>query len=277
MTLAKFRQNYPQGGLVSELVDMDRGIYIVGVSVIVDNIILATGLAGADRVEIAEDMARERAIALLMLDDSDNQDKKTVGSAAQSQTASIAESTERQDLESLPTPKKEADRKVNSAVDRQKISEPERDSSNQKSQNRSKDIEEIKDPDSLPQRDFAAALEAKTASEETVLAENSNSLNLFEGTSNPPISSELTDSSQHNMVSEPNHQSEESNSLDVLPEVNFNEIRHQTDIELKRLGWTRDDGREFLQSRYGKRSRLQLTDSQLLEFLEYLASQPTPS
>ena len=54
-------------------------------------------------------------------------------------------------------------------------------------------------------------------------------------------------------------------------------MKHQTDLEIKRLGWTKDDGQEFLRSRYGKRSRLQLTDEQLWEFLQYLKAQPNPN
>ncbi|MBE9047652.1 hypothetical protein IQ255_25155, partial [Pleurocapsales cyanobacterium LEGE 10410] len=68
MMLTKFRQQYPQGSLVGELVKIDRGIYIVKVSVQVNNLILATALAGATQVEAAEDAARERAIAALVLD-----------------------------------------------------------------------------------------------------------------------------------------------------------------------------------------------------------------
>ena len=59
-------------------------------------------------------------------------------------------------------------------------------------------------------------------------------------------------------------------------EIDFNKIKHQTDIEIKRLGWTKEDGRNFLKSHYGKRTRLHLTDEQLLEFLRYLQSLPTP-
>ena len=52
----------------------------------------------------------------------------------------------------------------------------------------------------------------------------------------------------------------------------FNYIKRLTDIEMKRLGWTKDIGRDYLNKKYGKRSRLYLTDEQLLEFLEHLQS-----
>ena len=51
----------------------------------------------------------------------------------------------------------------------------------------------------------------------------------------------------------------------------------RTDVEMIRLGWTQQDGRRYLQQTYQKRSRQHLTDQELLEFLDYLKSQPSPS
>lgn len=36
--------------------------------------------------------------------------------------------------------------------------------------------------------------------------------------------------------------------------VNFSKVIAQTDVEMQRLGWTTDKGREHLQKNYGKRS-----------------------
>ncbi len=48
-------------------------------------------------------------------------------------------------------------------------------------------------------------------------------------------------------------------------------------VEMKRLGWTTIQGRDYLKQRYGKRSRQALNDPELLDFLDYLESQPAPS
>ena len=53
---------------------------------------------------------------------------------------------------------------------------------------------------------------------------------------------------------------------------NFDYTKRLTDVEVKRLGWTTEQGRNYLKKKYGKRSRLHLTDKQLLEFLNYLQS-----
>jgi hypothetical protein len=57
--------------------------------------------------------------------------------------------------------------------------------------------------------------------------------------------------------------------------MDLSEAIAQTSVEIKRLGWTDVQGRTYLQRTYGKRSRQHLTDEELLEFLEYLRSQPS--
>lgn len=58
--------------------------------------------------------------------------------------------------------------------------------------------------------------------------------------------------------------------------VDFSEVIAQTDVEMHRLCWTTEQGLEHLKKNYGKRSRILLTEVELLDFLQYLASQPTP-
>lgn len=43
-----------------------------------------------------------------------------------------------------------------------------------------------------------------------------------------------------------------------------------TDIEMKRLGWTIEQDKEYVSNIYGKRSRLLLTDDELIEYWMYL-------
>ncbi|MDZ8084451.1 MAG: hypothetical protein RMY16_02480 [Nostoc sp. DedQUE12b] len=49
----------------------------------------------------------------------------------------------------------------------------------------------------------------------------------------------------------------------------------KTDTYLAQLNWTPEQGREYLQQKYGKRSRLQLTDTEILDFIDYLKLQLT--
>jgi len=48
-------------------------------------------------------------------------------------------------------------------------------------------------------------------------------------------------------------------------------------LEMKRLGWTTEQGRNYLKRTYGKRSRQELDDSELIDFLRYLEAQVSAS
>lgn len=64
--------------------------------------------------------------------------------------------------------------------------------------------------------------------------------------------------------------------------IDFNFVLADINRHMKRIGWDKDKGREYLLEKYGKRSRLLLNDQQILEFRAYLANyqidkQPTVS
>ena len=60
-------------------------------------------------------------------------------------------------------------------------------------------------------------------------------------------------------------------------EVDFGDLIARSNVELKRLKWTTDQGREYLVRTYGKRSRQNLSDEELFNFLHHLEHLPTPS
>jgi len=82
----------------------------------------------------------------------------------------------------------------------------------------------------------------------------------------PPLAAEAPASE----VAAPATDSAESESID------FSDLIARTDVELKRLGWTREQGRDYLLNTYGKRSRQLLSESELTAFLRYLEAQPSP-
>ncbi len=63
--LAQFQSLYPQGSLISELVQIYHGSYIVRASVQIEGVTRATGMAAAETLEEAEDRARTRALMIL--------------------------------------------------------------------------------------------------------------------------------------------------------------------------------------------------------------------
>ncbi|MGC9527832.1 MAG: ERF family protein [Limnospira sp.] len=51
----------------------------------------------------------------------------------------------------------------------------------------------------------------------------------------------------------------------------------QTDIQLRRLQWDTETGRNFLKSKFGKHSRRLLTPEEMQQFLHHLKTIPTPA
>ena len=61
-------------------------------------------------------------------------------------------------------------------------------------------------------------------------------------------------------------------SCNISDDLDFNYIKDLTDIEIKRLGWTTEQGRKYLIKNYGKRSRYHLTVGAIYDFLVSLKS-----
>ncbi|MEM6436848.1 MAG: hypothetical protein AAF773_23800, partial [Cyanobacteria bacterium P01_D01_bin.115] len=64
----------------------------------------------------------------------------------------------------------------------------------------------------------------------------------------------------------------------VLPApINLSDVIAQTDIELRRLGWSVETGRDYLEKTYDKRSRHELSEEELIQFLCHLESLSEPA
>ncbi|MDJ0717472.1 MAG: bifunctional 3'-5' exonuclease/DNA polymerase [Prochloraceae cyanobacterium] len=65
------------------------------------------------------------------------------------------------------------------------------------------------------------------------------------------------------------------NSSESFPrEIEWKDLIAAIDREMARIGWSEKDGINYLQNRYGKRSRLLLSDEEILDFYNYLKAQP---
>ncbi|MBG1243651.1 hypothetical protein [Nostoc sp. NZL] len=78
----------------------------------------------------------------------------------------------------------------------------------------------------------------------------------------------------HNLNPDKNQSQSEASDNIKTPEPRDVFIA-KTDTYLAQLNWTPEHGREYLQQKYGKRSRLQLTDTEILDFIDYLKLQLT--
>ncbi len=295
MMLAKFRNHYPQGSLISELVEIDRGLYIVKVSIQIQDRILATALAGADRVETAEDAARERAIAALVLDNH-QPISPPINSVASPTVAPLSP----QSIQPVFTGEHQSPQApspvggVTVTSDSQDNTKSNHTVNHTKVVNFAEDQSEIPPQPSISQQTISPPLILESPAAQLPLDSGVNQTtqpeiqpvadhsNLFGDTSVPEASAITAvneDSQNEGSKIFPELSAPNANSVSQteIGEIDFNEIKQKTDIEIKRLGWTKDDGRNFLKSRYGKRSRLHLTDEQLLEFLHHLENLPNPN
>jgi len=282
--LFRFRQQYPQGSLRCDLLDIDRGLYLVQASVTVDGIVLGTALAAQASLETAEDQARERVLALLNLSSPPTVEppppdiaktKTRTKAPATSPQASTPPTPTKAPVTPPPLPKTVTptppppppvdpvppvvDLPVAPAI------EPELPFTLQSEIYSPPDDIEVSGP--AYQNGIQAPLPADT---NALITDNIDSLLPPES---PPAAPSLFDQpsppSEVTVISG-DYPEEEEDAID------FSEIIARSNLELKRLGWTSDQGRNYLLQTYGKRSRQLLSDEELIEFLNYLEQQPTP-
>ena len=224
--LQKLRQRYPQVALISELVQIDHGKYIVKAIVEIEGKTVVTGLAAADTVEIAEDRARERA--LLLLDAENTPDLQLVEKVSPNNISLPSD---------LPKP-------VASA----------------KKSTKTPKVTEIPRPEAKIEPELPQVQDIPLPEPEPLLLETE--------TDNYSLLSELPEEASLTEEEPP-----EPEPVVVIPEeIDYSVLKTKIDVEMKRLAWTTEKGREYLISTYGKKSRLLLTNEELLEFYNYLSS-----
>ncbi|MCZ8227146.1 MAG: hypothetical protein O9324_25210 [Microcystis sp. LE19-84.1B] len=224
--LQKLRQRYPQVALISELVQIDHGKYIVRAIIEIEGKTVVTGLAAADTVEIAEDRARERA--LLLLEAENTPDLQLVEKISPNNI-------------SLPS---DLPKTVPSA----------------KKSTKTAKVTEIPRPEAKIEPELPQVKDIPLPEPEPLLLEmEPDNYSLL---SELPEEASLTE--EEPPAPEP---------VVVIPEeIDYSVLKTKIDVEMKRLAWTTEKGREYLISTYGKKSRLLLTNEELLEFYNYLSS-----
>ncbi len=270
----QFRVRYPKGSLVTELSAIDHGKYIVRCLVQVEGTTLVTALAAAQTVELAEDQARSRALVVLGIDTPSVTGEKETPVA----TPEVAVSPKPTPI----TPKAFSD-------DPDVVTATLSEGLSPTKPTGFPEAARVSDSSSLSsvesRRGETADVTAKTppiANEMTFTDEFSSA----EGERSQEVEAKLlraekisptplndvpfTSYSPNEIETDPSETPSSSTSID------FSDIIARTNVELKRLGWTNQQGRDYLVQTYGKRSRQLLTDGELLDFLHHLESEPTP-
>jgi hypothetical protein len=270
--LAQFQSLYPNGSLISELVDIFQGKYIVRASVQIDGVIRATGLAAAETVEAAEDQARTRALMVLGITNSPQiQAESPSQPATPVQINPVAKTTINLGESTAASPTHED---VEPARISAEISLPPTPDKNIQPNLFTTEalVTDTYDQDLNPSLPFSNR-EASTDNFE-IAASYQPETPTFSGMT----PSNVTPFTPRNYSSQENTSASTGTSKrkKKAEPVDLSDVIAKTDVELQRLGWTPEQGREHLIKTYGKRGRTLLTEEELHSFLQYLQSQPDP-
>lgn len=288
---AQFRNQYPTGSLISELLEIHHNIYVVRCSAIVDGVTLATGLAADDAIETAENRARIRALEVLGI---------------QLTTPSLSTMTEIPKLEtklsesifsSKITPPKVSESwldeqpliipPVPSPISSDRISPPFPDTptfppSTSEKLSPLPEKSELSDhllsqnPDSLTQDNLVLPptptipTSEETTTESIDLSDTIASIEVL-------LSRLGWNAKQENSYLKKTYKRSSRHTLTDSELFNFLhrlETIVATDDEMKRLGWDAEQGKVYLESHYGQQSRFNLSEQELQQFLQELKSIP---
>jgi len=273
----QFRVRYPKGSLISELVTIDRANYVVRSLVVVEGVTLATGLAAAETVEMAEDQARSRALAVLGI--------HSITATVAAESAIAAPPVPTAPVHQAPihipqptfSPEQLAPASQNSIFTESlsssnddvlipfpEVKHPELDPP---APPVSWDASDIPFADELPLNEEETDFEPPTPITPKPAVTEPKSR-----TDKGVSEAKSTSKSSKSEKSQTNTTPTSSNS----PPDDFSDLIAKTTVEIKRLKWTDEQGRDYLIRTYGKRGRSLLNDQQLREFLDYLRSQPSP-
>jgi len=280
--LERFRASYPTGCLISELITIHNGKYVVRALVLVNGETLATGLGSADTVELAEDKAKERSLSCLRFDTSfsapqtsvelspspsttnqKSQFTKSVNTPLQIKTEELPtaglnldfnEVSDTPTLSSalpeseIPTPmeKEELLTTVESSINYDNVSDSPQDSSGF---------------DSWLTKDYTQEQKEEKIDETTE--------SLIDSTNH--LETEISTSEQINYgiyLAPPINSNNEIYSSDLSQDVSNDNV--SIDILIDSLGWTKENEQDFLEQNYSQEKRQFLTPEELLDFHQYL-------
>ncbi|MEJ6484421.1 hypothetical protein N0Y54_24415 [Nostoc punctiforme UO1] len=289
--LAQFQSLYPNGSLISELVQIFQGKYIVRASVQIEGVTRATGMAAAETVEAAEDQARTRALIVLGITNSPPESVEFSSNSISPAQLNPSLNTKGGLGESTYSSTKAGDFVGSQwpAVSDKEISIP---------TSKVRNIKPEVVTTSNEQYEYSSAVPLPSDNYSQDLSQNFPVATNRELEFDPPVENlEIT------FNNEPENQTfpaiSANNVTPFTPRsyspqedvptpsvtgkrkkktepVDLSDVIAKTDVELQRLNWTPEQGREHLIKTYGKRGRTLLTEEELHGFLKYLQSQPDP-
>lgn len=291
--LAQFQTRYPTSSLLSELLSIYQGKFIVRASIQIEGVVRATGMAIAETIELAEDRARERAMEVLLAAPESAPEVLDVPiTPPQAQIADRAETSPPSDRSAVAddfftpaTPQLEVEPATPTFTDYPEFAPT--------------DTSELFSL-TAPEPDFAsnsvaAFSNVKPFVPRSAKEEIPEKIELTAAKIKPEVSEpiDLTDTEfaidntlknlrwtaeQERKYLKRTYSQESRQALttqQLFEFLSYLELFAQTSKELERLGWTNQQGKEYLLRTYNKQSRQYLSYQELKEFLEYLQAEPS--
>ncbi len=229
---AQLRSRFPQGALISELVQVQDGQFVVRAIVQVGTTTMATGMAAAEKIEVAEDRARVRAMEVLGI--------SPTGGAATFDVPS--------------RPMVEAPKEVEPSLD---------------------PMAEIPLPpvEELVPEGVAPKKPARKKKEDPIAPALEFSVPDFDL---PEIKSEPLEFTREPVPPVADFAPDfEEDDFPAPEPIDLSDAIAQIGTEIERIGWTKKQGSTYLQDTYGKKTRAELDEDELIEFLHYLKALPS--
>lgn len=278
---AQLRSRFPQGALISELVQVHDGQFVVRAIVQVGTTTMATGMSAAPQIEVAEDRARVRAMEVLGIS------PMLAFDAAPRFVSEPIQEPEPARIEPAITPSKPDT--IEAVLP--EIASPA--------------STEIESPISVERN--AAEIAPPAMIPEAIASQASPGIE----TSIEPIKKFTRKKKEEPISAERNREAiappsdlldfpgldvpqrkpappkfEMDYSYDETPAfedptpprsepIDLSDAIAQIGTEIERIGWTKKQGSTYLQDTYGKKTRAELTEDELLEFLHYLKALPS--
>jgi hypothetical protein len=235
---AQFRAQYPQGSIKTEMLSKVDGLHVFRVTVEHGGIVLSTATAADTDIETTEDRAVKRALMMAGVSFDDNYGMKAT--LMPQPVNNLASAMSRKNTGALPA-------------------------SNQATMHFDEQLDLVELGSNNYQNNNYEPESEHTYYEESEYAP-------LEVSSSPKLSTKTT------AVTAP-----VPSPVAVTPTESFDspvdlsDPIAQIDVEMERLAWDRNMGRGYLQKAFNKRSRQQLSDNELIQFLSHLKSLPTPT
>jgi hypothetical protein len=262
----QFWQQYPQGSILSDLVQIHGDLYVVKVTLSSNGQPLVATLAAADRLETAEAMARAQAMQILGCGEpvaawsSPAITVPEVQLEPMSQPEPIALSAD------PPSPPEPRDREHAVIVELGTVNEPD---------------ELPVDPEPLD--DSASLLSADLSMES--LSSNGSTPVQTEMVAEPELNPTPQVSEESIATTPAKTRSKKAAAPPVVPTpevarhddaapLSVTDIIPLINMELKRLNWSREQGRDYMVSLYNKRASSLLSDEELFGLLQHLRDEP---